>query len=138
MGAQPSLFSERCCSLCSGTQGTGRSLSSDSDVESPVPFFSLQPYALSFWNKGKQVQKLPGRGFLFWLKRKDLLKPILGSSPTHLTANRAVLQGPVSLAGKELPIRSECLLLRMKVQSTGTRHLRKDSQMKERKQSQPK
>ena len=100
VGAQPSLFSEWCCSLCSGTQGTGRSLSSDSDVESPVPFFSLQPYALSFWNKGKQVQKLPGRGFLFWLKRKDLLKPILGSSPTHLTANRAVLRGQFHLQAR--------------------------------------
>ena len=122
----------------SGTQGTGRSLSSDSDMEPPVPLFSLQSYALSFQNKGKQVQKLPGRGFLFWLKRKDLLKPILGSSPTRLTTNCAVLQVPVSLAGKELPIRSECLLLRMNVQSRGTRHLRKGSQMKERKQTQPK
>ena len=116
----------------------GRSLSSDSDKESPVPLFSLQPYALSFWNKGKQVQKLPRRGFLFWLKRKDLLKPILGSSPTSLTTNCSVRQEPVSLAGKELPIRSECLLLRMNVQSRGTRHLRKGSQMKERKQTQPK
>ena len=121
----------------SGAEGTGRALSSDSIWDLPS-LFSLQPEALSFRNKGKQVQKLPGRGFLFWVKRKDLLKPILGASPARLTTHRAVPQEPGSLAGKEPPIWSECLLLRMNVQSRGTRHLRKGSQMKASKRTQPK
>ena len=121
----------------SGAEGTGRALSSDSTQDLPS-LFSLQPEALSFRNKGKQVLKLPGRAFLFWVKRKDLLKPTLGASQTRRTTHRAVPQEPGSLAGKEPPIRSECLLLRMNVQSRGTRHLRKGSQMKAIKRTQPK
>ena len=48
----------------SGAEGTGRALSSDSIRDLPS-LFSLLPEALSFWDKGKQVQKLPGRGFSF-------------------------------------------------------------------------
>lgn len=74
----PLSLPERCCSLCSGTQGTGRSLSSGSDMDSPVPF-SLQPYALSFRKKGNRYKSCQaGRSFS---RLKGLLKPYLISNP---------------------------------------------------------
>lgn len=138
MGAQPSLFSERCCSLCSGTQGTGRSLSSGSDMDSPVPF-SLQPYALSFRNKGKQVQKLPGRqGISLLVKEKRPPETHTWKFSNPPDRQPCSPPGASFTCRQGTSVRSECLLLRMKVQSRGTRHLRKGSQTKERKQTQPK